>query len=278
MINFVRNRILHSEIGITPYEAFWGIKPRIDWLRTYGSRCWALIPKQVRKKGEYKSVEGIFIGYFKNSRSYKIWIPKTCSLIKTRDAIFDESNHIERIILLTKEEEDDLPELWTKKDFFISKTPIQAPSPGMPWTEEGGLPFQPTEEDKEAAREEEQPEAEEEVPIREGYEEVPEQAPQEFEKGGWLDPSDTAYGKGKRRQALLSDAYTLTENISELQNHETAFVVLAEDEPANYKEAMKSEDAEHWKKACQAEYKTLMGYRTWDLVPRPPKTNIVGSQ
>ena len=277
-INFVRNRILHSKIGVTPYEAFWGIKPRIDWLRTYGSRCWALIPKQVRKKGEYKSVEGIFVGYFKNSRSYKIWIPKTRSLIKTRDAIFDESNHIERITLLTKEEEDDLPELWTKKDFFISKTPTQAPSPEIVWTEEGGLPFEPAEEDKEVTREKERPEAEEEASIREGYEEVPDQAPQEFEKGGWLDPSDTAYGKGKRHQALLSDAYTLTENTFESQTHETAFVVLAEDEPASYKEAMKSENAEHWKKACQAEYETLLGYRTWDLVPRPPKTNIVGSR
>ena len=94
-MSFVWNRVLHSKIGTTPYEAFWGIKPRIDWLRTYGSKCWALIPKQVCRKGKYKSIEGIFIGYFKNSRSYKIWIPKTHSLIKTRDAIFDESNHIE---------------------------------------------------------------------------------------------------------------------------------------------------------------------------------------
>ena len=31
-------------------------------------------------------------------------------------------------------------------------------------------------------------------------------------------------------------------------------------------------------KACQSKYETLMGYRTWDLVPKPFKTNIVGSQ
>ena len=129
-MSFVWNQVLHSKIGITPYKAFWEIKPRIDWLRTYGSKCWALIPKQVRKKGRYKSIEGIFIGYFKNSRSYKIWIPKTHSLIKTRDAIFDESNHIEQITLLTKEDEDDLLELWTKKDFFISKSPTKVPFTG----------------------------------------------------------------------------------------------------------------------------------------------------
>ena len=46
-VNFVRNRILHSRLGISPHEAFWGIRPRVNWFRTYGSKCWALIPKAI---------------------------------------------------------------------------------------------------------------------------------------------------------------------------------------------------------------------------------------
>ena len=46
-VNFVRNRVLHSRLGISPHEAFWGIRPRVDWFRTYGSKCWALIPKAI---------------------------------------------------------------------------------------------------------------------------------------------------------------------------------------------------------------------------------------
>ena len=173
-MSFVRNQILHSKIGTTPYEAFWGIKPWKYWLRTYGSKCWALIPKQVRKKGEYKSIEGIFVSCFKNSRSYKIWIPKTHSLIKMRDAIFDESNNIERITLLTKEDEDDLSELWMKKDFFISKSPTKVPLPEIEWSEEEEeLPFKPAKEETQGEEGEVQ-EAEEHVPIKEGYEEIPE--------------------------------------------------------------------------------------------------------
>jgi transposase InsO family protein len=38
-VNFVRNQILHSHLGISPYEPFWGTKPRLDWLRAYGSKC-----------------------------------------------------------------------------------------------------------------------------------------------------------------------------------------------------------------------------------------------
>ena len=71
-VNFIRNRILHSRLGISPYEAFWGTKPRLDWLRTYGSKCWALIPKAIRRKNEYKSIEGIFVGYYDYSKAYKI--------------------------------------------------------------------------------------------------------------------------------------------------------------------------------------------------------------
>ena len=44
-MNFVRNWIIHSHLGISPYEAFWESKPKIDWLRAYSLKCWALIPK-----------------------------------------------------------------------------------------------------------------------------------------------------------------------------------------------------------------------------------------
>ena len=150
-----------------------------------------------------------------------------------------------------------------KNDFFISKSPTKVPLPEVKWSEEEELPFKP---------------AEEQMPIREGYEEVLEQAPQEFEKGRCLDPSDTAYGKGKCHQALFSDAYTISESSLDKQTPEAAFVILAEDELANFKEAMKSDNSTEWMKACWAKYETLMGYQTWSLVPRPLKTNIVGSR
>ena len=46
-VNFVRNHILHSLLGISPHEAFWGIRSRVNWFRTYRSKCWALIPKAI---------------------------------------------------------------------------------------------------------------------------------------------------------------------------------------------------------------------------------------
>ena len=122
-----------------------------------------------------------------------------------------------------------------------------------------GITFQAAEEETQGEEGEVQ-EAEEHVPIKEGYEEIPEQAPQEFEKGEWLDPSDTTYGKGKHHQAHFSDAHIISEDSLDAQTPETAFVILAEDELANFKEAMKSDNHAEWMKVCQAKYETLMGY------------------
>ena len=46
-VNFVKNCILHSQIETSPYEAFWGSKPKVDWLCTYGCKCWSFVPKAV---------------------------------------------------------------------------------------------------------------------------------------------------------------------------------------------------------------------------------------
>ena len=123
-----------------------------------------------------------------------------------------------------------------KKDFFISKSPTKVPLPVIEWSEEEEeLPFKPAEEET-WGEEGEVQEAKEHVPIKEGYEEIPEWAPQEFEKGEWLDPFDTTYGKGKCHQALFSDPHIISEDSLDAQTPETAFVILAEDEPANFKE------------------------------------------
>jgi hypothetical protein len=138
-VNFVKNRVLHHRLGISPYKAFWEKKPSIDWLRTYGCKCCALVPKAVRRKGQYKSVEGIFIGYFDDSKAYKVWVPRTHTILKARDMIFDESNRIERTTIHATDD-DDTPYLWTK-DSHISITQSVPPIHGDEWTDDQELPL-----------------------------------------------------------------------------------------------------------------------------------------
>ena len=111
MVNFIKNWVLQHHLSISPHESFWGKKPNIDWLKTYSCRCWALILKHIQKKGQYKSVEGISVGYFNNSNLYKIWVPQMHTILKAGNPIFYESNHIEWVTIHPTED-DDLPSLW----------------------------------------------------------------------------------------------------------------------------------------------------------------------
>ena len=62
----------------------------------------------------------------------------------------------------------------------------------------------------------------------------------------------------------------------DLEHTESAFVILTDDKPSNYQEAMASRNSEDWFKSMKLNYGTLMGYHTWTLVEKPPNVNIVG--
>ena len=108
--------------------------------------------------------------------------------------------------------------------------------------------------------------------------EEPIHPPKDFEWGPWLDLSNFSYRCRKWHQALQAEVAALAYGIADLKQTESSFVTLAEDKPANYKEAMASINAAEWRAACQNEYETLQGYHTWKLVKRPLNTNIVGSR
>src|SRR3979490_2019581 len=55
-VNFVRTQVLHARIGKSPYQAFWGTKLNIDWLRTFSCKCWPLVPKVKWRKGDFRSI------------------------------------------------------------------------------------------------------------------------------------------------------------------------------------------------------------------------------
>jgi transposase InsO family protein len=55
----------------------------------------------------------------------------------------------------------------------------------------------------------------------------------------------------------------------------SANVALAGD-PATYKEALDREDSKHWKEAMDAEYKSLVENKTWNLVQLPPGRQAIG--
>ncbi|KAJ9523654.1 hypothetical protein QJQ45_019923 [Haematococcus lacustris] len=86
--NHVRCMLPVSGQPLTPWEAFYGVKPDLSGLRVFGCRVWLHVPDHQRSKLQAKSVEGLFIGYEPGSKAYRVLVNgrETCS----KDIVFDE--------------------------------------------------------------------------------------------------------------------------------------------------------------------------------------------
>ncbi|KAJ9518292.1 hypothetical protein QJQ45_010231 [Haematococcus lacustris] len=86
--NHVRCLLPVSGQPLTPWEAFYGVKPDLSGLRVFGCRVWLHVPDHQRSKLQAKSVEGLFIGYEPGSKAYRVLVNgrETCS----KDIVFDE--------------------------------------------------------------------------------------------------------------------------------------------------------------------------------------------
>ncbi|KAJ9534027.1 hypothetical protein QJQ45_002017 [Haematococcus lacustris] len=86
--NYIRCLLPVSGQPLTPWEAFYGVKPDLSGLRVFGCRVWLHVPDHKRSKLQSKSAEGLFIGYQPGSKAYLVEVNgrETCS----KDIVFDE--------------------------------------------------------------------------------------------------------------------------------------------------------------------------------------------
>ena len=89
--SYVRNRSPVTGRDKTPWELFFGTKPDVSHLRTFGARCYAHTPKALRHKLDNTSAPGRFIGYPPGTKGYKILL-ENGRIIISRDVKFLESS------------------------------------------------------------------------------------------------------------------------------------------------------------------------------------------
>jgi hypothetical protein len=77
--------------GRTPFEAWYGRKPAVKHLRTFGCIAYAKITKPGLKKLDDCSVKTVFIGYDAGSKAYRLYDPIGDRVIISRDVAFDEA-------------------------------------------------------------------------------------------------------------------------------------------------------------------------------------------
>nr|GEV34263.1 phenylalanine--tRNA ligase beta subunit, cytoplasmic-like [Tanacetum cinerariifolium] len=89
---YILNRILVRDIlGKTPYKLLRGRKPTQDYFRAFGSKCFILNTKYYLTNFDPKSYEGVFLGYFQNSKAYIVLNKHTKKVKESLNVTFDET-------------------------------------------------------------------------------------------------------------------------------------------------------------------------------------------
>lgn len=83
---------IHEETGKTPFELIRGSKPFIKRILPFGTNCKYYNRDPNRKKLDDRSYPGVIVGCDEDRRAYRVWIPGSSQIIRTKDVKVDKSN------------------------------------------------------------------------------------------------------------------------------------------------------------------------------------------
>ena len=104
---YVRNLVKKDANEKSPYETFWGRKPKTEHLKVFGCLTYVKNRKREKSKFDPKARKHVFLGYDSNSTAYLLQDIETRKLTRARNVMFNEK----KVVGFTnelREEEDDL--------------------------------------------------------------------------------------------------------------------------------------------------------------------------
>lgn len=97
---YTLNRALSTTCPVkTPFESWYGRKPNVSNLRTFGSEFYVLIPKEKRRKLDPKGLLCIFVGNCDTQKGDRYWDPTTGKVNISRDVTPIDHHYAPRISL-----------------------------------------------------------------------------------------------------------------------------------------------------------------------------------
>ena len=76
--------------GMTPEEAWSGVKPNVDYFRVFGCIGHVHVPDNKRKKLDDKSFQCVLLGVSEESKTYRLYDPVSKKIVVSRDVVFEE--------------------------------------------------------------------------------------------------------------------------------------------------------------------------------------------
>ncbi|CAI7899133.1 unnamed protein product, partial [Closterium sp. NIES-53] len=258
-----KNRAL-THVGAdkwVPYVEWIRRKPKVDMLRVFGCMCMALVPKHLRHnklgakaiwadwKAENEAKIGVRLGDVKSSGLEHVELPLELSSGSTTTRQSSLVNGGEEA-KDAEEEEEEVQQVSEHAPTLHSRT-TSAPRIRVTPQQRQGL----------------------HVPIaeEEGWGKRRIQAPNRL----------TYDALGKPAKSALAGAALMVGEDDESDYEECAFAFFSPvemlGEPATFKEALESSDAEEWKKAMESELKSIEENGTWELVELPEGCKAITS-
>nr|GEX11480.1 ribonuclease H-like domain, reverse transcriptase, RNA-dependent DNA polymerase [Tanacetum cinerariifolium] len=219
---------------INPYEAIKRRKPNLENLRIFGCIAYAKVPSQHLTKLDDRSTKMVYLGNEQGSKAYRLFDPTTQMVCVSRDVKFKGDEAWDWKDYMSEHINDE-PE-WT--DFKIGNLKVL--------NEHHDQGFQPIEEDNEFPNNDDDDYA---SPTR--YSPLHSQTPHTI--------NTIIKIRGFR---TLNDLYENTEEL-----------LLAEDEPRNYKEASSDQK---WIEATKVELDSINRNITWELTTLPKGHKAIG--
>ena len=92
---YIHNRLVHSLVGMTPCEAWYGRRPDVTFLKTFGSKVCVRQSGSWRCKLDRHDFTGIFLGYTATNQNI-MYLDTTSGIVKTcHHAVFDEAWYLQ---------------------------------------------------------------------------------------------------------------------------------------------------------------------------------------
>ena len=89
---YLRNRCpTKANDGMTPYEAWTGVKPTVKHLRVFGCDAFVHVPRDERHKLDSKCRKCILLGYGEQTKGYRLYDPEKKRVLYSRDVKFNEN-------------------------------------------------------------------------------------------------------------------------------------------------------------------------------------------
>ncbi|GJX27946.1 ribonuclease H-like domain, reverse transcriptase, RNA-dependent DNA polymerase [Tanacetum coccineum] len=267
ILNSVPTKALED---ITPYEAIKRRKPNLENLRVFGCIAYAKVPSQHLTKLDDRSTRMVYLGNEQGSKAYRLFDPTTQKICVSRDVKFKENETWDWKEYMSEHINDE-PE-WT--DFKIKNLEVTR--------EHHDQGDQPIEEDNEFPNND-----------NDGYESPTMSSPSHSQTPHTPSTSSSQVNPQFTPNASTQSIYQSDSGSNSTTNSHSHFdhtplrgyrtlsdlyenteeLLLAEDEPKNYKEASSDQK---WIEAMKVELDSINRNNTWELTTLPKGHKAIG--